>query len=334
MRSRLLPILGLALALASCGDDDGAGGSGGDAGLGLSAADATRLVALENRGIGYLERYDYGQAVEVLEQAHAIAPDWGVAQFHLILAYLHAGAETRVKARTMAEALVRAEPDNVRALFVAGILAENAGEAEVALPHLRRAYELSQDPVIGAKLGTLLVSLELEDEAFTVLSAVHDRRPALVAPVNALMLLYRRRGEEDAAEAFYERLVALKGKVNDEREWVKVGEEIRDAYGNLGPYSLAIRDFGDAGLGAQRPSGEVSVMVAAEIGVRPGAVPPGAPAYLGMAALDFDADGDLDLFVCGGDEPSALLRNDGDLRFTDVAAEAGVALMGAYAVAA
>ena len=50
--------------------------------------------------------------------------------------------------------------------------------------------------------------------------------------------------------------------------------------------------------------------------------------------LDYDGDGDLDLFVCGGEGPSALLRNDGALKFTDVAEAAGVALRGAYLVAA
>ena len=332
MPSRPAVTLALVVILAACGGDDQAPPTGPR--LGISPADAARLVELQNRGIGLLERFDYGQAVEALEQAHAIAPDWNVARLHLALACLHAGAETRGKARTMMDELVRDDPENVRALFGAGILAENAGEAEVALPLFRRAYQLSGDAVIGAKLGTLLVSLDLEDEAFTVLSRVHERRPALVSPVNALMLLHRRRGEEAEAQVFYDKLIALKGIVNEDREWVKVGEEIRDAYGSLGPYSLAIRDFGDPGIGTPRPTSAVTLSSAANVGVRPGAPPPGAPPYLGMAALDYDADGDLDLFVCGGDAACALLRNDGDLKFTDVAAQTGVAVVGAYAVAA
>jgi tetratricopeptide (TPR) repeat protein len=333
MRTRFATVVALAFALAACGGEDGANGSSGE-GPGLSVSDATRLVELQNRGIGLLERYDYGQAVDVLDQAHAIAPEWRIGRLHLALACLHAGAETRPRARQMMEDLVREFPEDVHALFGAGILAENAGDTEAALPHFRRAYELSGDPVIGAKLGTLLVSLDLEDEAFEVLTAVHARRPALVSPVNALMLLHRRRGDEETAQTFYDKLIALKGEINDERSWVKVGEEIRDAYGNLGPYSLAIHDFGDPGIGVERPRGDVSVAQVAEIGAGPGELPSGAPPYLGTAALDYDADGDLDLFVCGGDAPAALLRNDGELRFTNVAEEAGVAITGAYAVAA
>ena len=46
----------------------------------------------------------------------------------------------------------------------------------------------------------------------------------------------------------------------------------------------------------------------------------------GAAAGDYDRDGDVDLFIVRGDlGPNLLYRNDGDLRFSDVAAEAGVA---------
>lgn len=46
----------------------------------------------------------------------------------------------------------------------------------------------------------------------------------------------------------------------------------------------------------------------------------------GVAAADYDADGDTDLFIVRGDiGPNLLYRNDGNNRFTDVAASAGLA---------
>ena len=45
---------------------------------------------------------------------------------------------------------------------------------------------------------------------------------------------------------------------------------------------------------------------------------------MGVAAGDYDNDGDTDLFVTNAG-PNVLLRNDGQGRFTDVTAGAGVA---------
>ena len=44
-----------------------------------------------------------------------------------------------------------------------------------------------------------------------------------------------------------------------------------------------------------------------------------------VAFADYDADGDLDLYVTQIDAPNRLLRNDGAFAFTDVTASAGVA---------
>ena len=48
----------------------------------------------------------------------------------------------------------------------------------------------------------------------------------------------------------------------------------------------------------------------------------------GLAAVDYDADGDVDLYVAGGDAtPNRLFRNTGDGTFVDVSAEAGLDLV-------
>ena len=49
---------------------------------------------------------------------------------------------------------------------------------------------------------------------------------------------------------------------------------------------------------------------------------------LGVVPEDFDGDGRIDLFVANDETANVLFRNDGDLHFTDVATEAGVAFNG------
>ena len=48
-----------------------------------------------------------------------------------------------------------------------------------------------------------------------------------------------------------------------------------------------------------------------------------SPSGAGLAAFDFDRDGDLDLFIAQKYHPSRLYRNDGNLAFVDVSAAAG-----------
>lgn len=48
----------------------------------------------------------------------------------------------------------------------------------------------------------------------------------------------------------------------------------------------------------------------------------------GIAAADYDDDGDLDLYLSHWEEPNRLIRNDGGFHFTDVTATAGVATTG------
>lgn len=64
------------------------------------------------------------------------------------------------------------------------------------------------------------------------------------------------------------------------------------------------------------------VDVSEEAGIHAGAV---ARYGLGIVAADYDGDGDTDIYVANDSQPNYLWRNEGGLRFVDVATRAGVA---------
>ncbi len=343
MRSRELVPLTLALVLlAACG---GGGESpppnqgGADPGSGKATAltpeSAARAVMLQNRGIGLLERYDYEPSIAPLRESLDLAPDWFPARLHLVLALMHAGPETRPEGRERVTRMLEEYPEDPHTLFAAALLAENAGDTEVALGIYERAYPASDnDPVVGAKLGTLLLGYDRADEALKLLEVVHAQAPALVSPVNSLMLLYRRDGQDGKSKEFLALLKALKGPLRDDMQQPRVGSEIAQAYGNMGKFSRALPRF--AGPLGEEPVPDTAPVTAgtpvAIDGWKAGALSESS-SVLGSVLLDYDDDGDLDLFVCGGSAPCALLRNDGGLKFTNIADAAGVAVTGAYAVA-
>ena len=78
--------------------------------------------------------------------------------------------------------------------------------------------------------------------------------------------------------------------------------------------SLADGPAARHGLFRQRPDGSFAAV--------PDALPTAGYGQ-GCAVADYDGDGDLDLFVTAAG-PNSLFRNDGDFRFTDVTAAAGL----------
>src|SRR5262245_44823189 len=85
----------------------------------LSPEDAVRLVALENRRIASLERYDYTLAEAPLREASGLAPTWIPGRVNLALALIHAGPEKRAEARALLDGVLAEKPDEPHAAFLA-----------------------------------------------------------------------------------------------------------------------------------------------------------------------------------------------------------------------
>ncbi len=314
------------------------GGGGTPSAPPISPEDAAKMIALENRGIGALERFDYPEAVGPLRDALKFAPQWVSGRFNLALALVHAGREKPAEAATILDGVLKDAPLHPHATFMAAWLAENAGPDSQAraLELYEKAYKLTgRDAFVGSKYGGMLAREDgKEKEAAAVLEEAHAKRPSLIAPVYQLMQIWRRLGDDAKAEEYHRLFNALNSKSREGVDRSTMGQSVQDAYGGMGSYSMAIRDFDVPAVVASVPPGAVAASPPADLcSWRAGALPENAR-FLGCAVFDFDQDGRLDLFVCGGEGPCALLHNEGGGKFMDVAASAGVAVKGAYAVAA
>ena len=156
--------------------------------------------------------------------------------------------------------------------------------------------------------------------------ALGPEHPDAAQILNNLARLYRAQGNDAAAEPLFKRLLATREKV---LEVVRAGPQSRPA--STAPPISFVDETARSGVNFKTANSKTSEKYLMESMVG------------GVAMLDFDADGLLDLFLVNGaaladpmpegarpdkSEPrywNRLYRNDGDGTFTDVTEEAGVA---------
>ena len=88
------------------------------------------------RGIGYMEQFDYRQAIAAFEEASKLAPDWTPARINLGIALLNTQApENLDRALDIFRDILKANPDDPNALFCTGIINYYRGNLKEAGLH-------------------------------------------------------------------------------------------------------------------------------------------------------------------------------------------------------
>lgn len=272
----LLAITLVALAPASC---DRAGESASS-----PTPDTHALDDLHRRAAGMLARYDYVDAVELLETVVAEDPTRTDARVDLAIATMNRQFDADEEdARQMLEAILVDAPNHLRAGYVAGVLHQRAGDNALALERFENVVEA--DPSDAYAWYHLGLVREREDPTF---SADAYRRAVEIDPY--LRSAWYRLGSvssrlddtetADAALQTFERLETNPRAVT-----------VKPIYGRLGPKSFAAPEARLA-TNAERPMGDawadaVDIMVSDWH----------ANSAVAMATADLDGDGRLDLFV-------------------------------------
>ncbi len=304
----------LLLACAGCG-----GGADPEA----AREAARRHVSV---GVAYMAQFLPGKAMEEFQAALERDPDNLAATVNMGIAS-RVAADLPAARRWLRKAL-ELDPDQIAAHYNLALVERLEGNPEAAIAHLDRVVALDpRDAEAHYNLGLAYAQLRREERALEALDAALARNPrhvsALYARGRALLAL----GREEEAMAALEASQALSGG--------QLATTAGQQYGEQGIHSLAMEDLpADPSAGPALPvrfavvEGTLSFIHAG--GPGGGAE---APAGSGVAILDADGDGHLDLFLANagraGDVADALHRNNGDGTFEDISSLALPAAPGA-----
>jgi tetratricopeptide (TPR) repeat protein len=237
------------------------------------------VLAADRDGLGYMERFDYGKAVNAYRKAHELAPDWVPGSVNLAIALLNgAGAEEEARkqkgkpasggrrafedAVNLLDSVLEREPDNVRAHYCRGLILQALGPADELAPDPRHPHRLAE-----AHEDFLEVTRRDPHDAHAWYYAAHTTpdpdnpdAPATSTRKRAAdtIRLYSKALELDPflVPAIYElsRVYIINGKrkeydalaarfmkVNPENKpWLTGVGEITKSYGDMGRYSRVI----------------------------------------------------------------------------------------------
>ena len=291
---------------------------------------------VNNRGVALLEQFDYEGAAEVFSEALTNDPTFGIARHNLAVALFY--AQDFTGARREATAAAAALPDSLEPQYLLGLVARSENRVEDAVDAFLAVLNVDAEDV-GANINMGQIHLEEQDyeSAIGRLRVAYDREPFNVTAAYNLGLALARSGEIEQGQPLLEEAQALRT--------TNYAVTYAPGYLNEGRYASAIVSTGaepelvDTETSTATFS-DVSVMtlpLQAELSGTPFGRPfsvddlTGEGSRLlasglggGVVPIDFDADGDLDLFVATA-AVQELIRNDGGAGWTVVTSETGLA---------
>jgi len=274
-------------------------------------------LRLNSLGVAYMNQQKAAEAQRYFEQAITADPNFAQARMNLGISFL--GQQKLEQARTALEEASAKLPRDPYAWYNLGLTYKDLGEPEKAINAFQHVEKIAPDePDAFYFEGFLNSQFQHYDEAIAAFQKALAIAPYHASAQFGLARAYQRKGETDAAREAMKRFQKITAE--------HLGTPFGAGYGDQGKYSLA--EFVH-GLESSAPK-EIPVQyVRQSLAKR---ITPGTAlgASSGACFLDYDGDGNIDLFLVGTkDAKSRLLRNRGDGNFEDVTEKAGFNNFGA-----
>jgi len=301
--------------------------------------DLEQVFRHNNLGVAHLEQHHYGDAAREFEQVVRALPGW--AEGHVNLGVAASSLHDNVRATLEMRRALKISPRHPFAHYGLGLILKQEGKTAEALEQFAKVLEVDpDDPDTHYNQGLLYARDGKHAEAIGSLTKTLTLQPTNVSARFRLATSLLAVGKKEEGN----REMAAFQKMNASGAGITLGLQ----YTEQGKYSLAMTDyraFGVSKAEALEPRVRFVEVPAADSGITfaqagDGKAPrlpgPGVQEQVllcsygpGVAAEDFDSDGDVDLFLpncsaSGRGAPSALLRNDGQGRFSDISREAGL----------
>ncbi|RPJ87578.1 MAG: tetratricopeptide repeat protein, partial [Acidobacteria bacterium] len=301
-----------------------------------------------NRGVAFLEQYEFRPASEEFRKALEARSNFIPARVNLGIAYYYL-ADYPKAAEQFREAL-KQDPKQPHAHFMLGLIVGKEKNREEAFQHFREVLAIDpEDPATHYNLGLLSARNREYDAAIASFKKVLEVEPYHVSALYNLAMALMRSGKQDESRQVMARFQQLKSGDQAGGPMGAMGVQ----YAEEGKYALGIGQYEPLAAQSAQQLSIRFVPANADAGVQfvhagPGKNPIGTswkrseysaeeakktvvPGFgSGSAFLDFDKDGKMDLFVVNATTSqgtgNTLYRNVASGKFQDVSAASGLGL--------
>ena len=282
-----------------------------EGGRNAQTRDIENAYRANNRGVALLEQFNYDGAASAFREALKTAPDLNIAKVNLAIALFYASKNT--EAADEATAAVASLPTSPTGHYGAGLIAKTDNRVDEAAAAFERVLQLdSTDPGAKIQLGQIRTQERRYTEAVTLFQDALNAEPYNVTAAYSLGLALTRAGRADEGRQAMQRFDTLRSSA--------YGVTYAQTYLSQGRYAEALTTTGSerALVNAATPAVSFSDAASEFFASTPAPSGPSIPG--GIALVDVDGDGDLDIVDVenGG---LRLFRKDGR-GFTDRTAAA------------